>query len=118
MNANGKRSAWLLGAALVLIGLGAGGANADPSEACRNLALQFGSQPSTLDTGSLAALSSCVTEEIQARAAAPPPPASNPQGVGQTPAGQVSGQDDGTWPAPPVWRDNSIDSRPWDRYDK
>lgn len=122
MNAKGKRSAWLLAAAFVLIDLGAGGVCADPSEPCRNLAIRFGSQPSTLDTGSLAALSTCVTDEIQVRAASASPVApSGPQRSDSTSEGQPAPQADGTWgtwPTTPAWKDQEIQSTPWDGYDK
>jgi hypothetical protein len=57
----------------VAICLAAGVAAADPSADYRNLASWFGSRPETLDVQSLAELSTCVTGEIQVRAASPGP---------------------------------------------
>ena len=122
MGGTGTRSAWLLVAALVITSPWVDGANADPSEACRNLALQFGSQPSGLDMESLAALSTCVTQEIQARAASPgATTSSGPQSTDSTARGASVSQTQGTWgtwPTTPAWKDQEIESKPWDRWDK
>jgi hypothetical protein len=92
---------------------------ADPSTDCRNLGLVFGARPATLDMQSLAALSTCVTDAIQTRAASPPAtPSSDPQDGDQSSGGQTSAQDDGGWSTPPAWKDKSSESKPWDSYDK
>jgi hypothetical protein len=78
--------------ALCLASWGADPAQADPSDACRDLATRFANAAGQLGLGPLTALITCVTTEIQARADdtgsappltpqqdAPPPPAPDPQ---------------------------------------
>ena len=80
MKARVRSSGGLLAVVAAAICLAARVAAADPSADCRNLASWFGSRPETLDVQSLAALSTCVTGEIQLRAASPgPAPAAGPQ---------------------------------------
>jgi hypothetical protein len=112
--------------AVVILCLGPwriGLAEAEPSDACRDLANRFSEASEELDLNSLASLIICVTAEIQERApvasnspqpvppqeAAPPPPA---------PAEQVSPpqrQDWGAWPSPAPWAVYPPQSSPWDR---
>jgi hypothetical protein len=95
---------------------------ADPSADCRNLASWFGSRPETLDVQSLAALSTCVTREIQVRAASPGAvPSADPQTTDSSSGGQSSSQTEGTWgtwPTTPAWKDQAIESKPWDSWGK
>ena len=119
MRARVRAGGGLVVVVVAAMGLAASAAVADPSADCRNLALSFGSTPATLDMQSLAALSTCVTEEIQARAASPgATPPSDPQSGDPSPGGQSSEQDAGAWPAPAPWKDKSIETKPWDSYDK
>lgn len=71
---------------------------------------------------SLAALSTCVTGEIQVRAASPgQAPAAGPQTDDSSSGGQSSPQTEGTWgtwPTTPAWKDQAIESKPWDSWDK
>ncbi len=122
MNARLRRSGRYLLAALAMAGFGAVEARADPSTDCRNLALWFGSQPARLDMQSLAMLSTCVTEEIQARAASPgPASSSSPPSNDATSGGQSAPQTGGTsetWPTSPAWKDQRMESKPWDSWNK
>lgn len=120
----GSRHGWVCACVLVtglwLAVFEAGVATADPSPACRNLAMWFGTRPAELDTNSLTALGTCVMEEIQARAASqeptPPPEAQGDSPPSQGPPPEETGW--GPWAAPPPWSDDQSKPTPWDSYDK
>ena len=122
MKARVRSSGGLLAVVAAAICLAARVAAADPSADCRNLASWFGSRPETLDLQSLAALSTCVTGEIQVRAASPGQgPTADPQTNVSSSGGQSSPQTEGTWgtwPTTPAWKDQAIDSKPWDSWGK
>jgi hypothetical protein len=111
--------------AVVILCLGSWGvglADAEPSDACRDLANRFSEASEDLDLISLTSLITCVTTEIQERLpvanstpqpvpqeAVPPPPA---------PAQQTllpSRQDWGAWPSPAPWSVSPPQSSPWDK---
>lgn len=107
---------------------GVRGAEAEPSESCRNLAARFAVAPEQLDLKELATLGSCLTTEIGERvwatgpSAAPreetrvppapqgeasPPPASR-EGTSPPPARQY-----GDWPPSAPWSEHWPSPNPW-----
>lgn len=119
------------GAIVLLLWLtlwGVRGAEAEPSEACRNLAARFAVAPEQLDLKALATLGTCLTTEIGERVGAtgpsgtpqeetPTPPA--PQGRASPPPASQQGttppqaRQYGEWPLPAPWMENWPSPNPW-----
>ena len=109
---------------------GVSGAEAEPSEACRDLAARFAAAPEQLDLKALATLGTCLTAEIGERVGVtgpsatspapqgetPPPPA--PQGGTTPPASQQGisppqARQYGQWPLPAPWMESWPSPNPW-----
>jgi hypothetical protein len=89
-------------------------AEADPPQYCRDLAMQFGTDPTQLDANALAALGTCVMAEIKERSDAPSQTAPSEQqqeSPGNTPIDQPGW---GQWSTPPPWSDSWAKPQPWE----
>src|SRR5512140_3782669 len=71
---------------LALVSSGAAVVAAEPTAACRSLALGFGAAAAQLDAQSLVNLGTCVVVEIGARAGAADTPAASPGGPASQPS--------------------------------
>jgi hypothetical protein len=106
------------------------GAEAEPPEACRDLAARFAAAPEQLDLKALATLGTCLTNEIGERvgvtgppvAPAPPqgetPPPLAPPGGTSPPASQPEisppqARQYGQWPLPAPWTESWPSPNPW-----
>ncbi len=88
-------------------------ATADPSQYCRDLAVQFGTAPAQLDANSLANLGTCVMGEIKVRAGSPSesaPSAQQPDSSGTSPVDQPGW---GQWSSPPSWSNSQGKTKSW-----
>jgi hypothetical protein len=107
------------------------GTEAEPPEACRDLAARFAAAPEQLDLKALATLGTCLTTEIGERVgvtgppAAPPPPQVGtppppaPQGEASPPASQPEisppqARQYGQWPPPTPWTGSWPSPGPWE----
>ena len=104
------------------------GADAEPSESCRNLAARFAAGPEQLDLKALATLGTCLATEIVERVgAAEPSPApggeapaqQSPQAEASPPPASREGSSPpqarryGDWPLPAPWTENWPSPNPW-----
>lgn len=122
------------GAIVLLLWLtlwGVRGADAEPSEACRDLAARFAAAPEQLDLKALATLGSCLTTEIGERVGAagtsaapaapreetPTPPApqggASPPPTSQQGASPPQARQYGQWPLPAPWTESWPSPNPW-----
>ena len=102
-----------LGMSLAWIAYTAAAVRADPSQDCRDLAMQFGTSPAQLEANSLARLGACVMAEIKERSSAPsqsPPDAQQPDPSRGSPIDQPGW---GQWSSPAPWSDDRAKSQPW-----
>ena len=103
-------------------------AEAEPSEACRDLAARFAAAPGQLDLKALATLGTCLTTEIAERVGvtgpSAPPPEQTPTlpapqgGVSPPPASQEGASPPqarqyGAWPLPAPWVESWPSPNPW-----
>ena len=103
-------------------------AEAEPSEACRDLAVRFATAPEQMDLRALATLGTCLTNEIGERVGIPGSPAASPGGTPTPPAPQggvppppASSQENlspqvrryGDWPSPTPWMESWPAPNPW-----
>ncbi len=90
----------------------AGVAEADPPQNCRDLAMQFGTDPTQLDANSLASLGECVMAEIKGRsdATSQSAPSEQQQSPENSPIDRPGW---GQWSTPPSWSDSSANPQPW-----
>ncbi|MCX5734414.1 MAG: hypothetical protein NTW68_08830 [candidate division NC10 bacterium] len=108
-------------AALWLTAWGADPAHANPSDACRDLAVRFANSADQIGLGPLASLIACVTAEIQDRAGdtestppssprqdTSPPPAPEPQ------AATPPTREWGSWPLRAPWTFSPSETSSWD----
>ncbi len=86
---------------------GADIANSETPQYCRDLAIQFGSDPAQMDGNALAALGGCVMNEMQQRSGAAP--AAQPSDYQPPPPQQGWGQ----WPQAAPWADEGAKSQSW-----
>jgi hypothetical protein len=111
---------------LCLASWGADPAQADPSDACRDLAARFANSAGQLGLGPLAALIACVTAEIQERAeeAGTAPPLAPHQDVSPSPALPPAPEPQaatsptrewGSWPLRAPWAFSPPETSPWDK---
>ena len=106
------RTAFCLGMSLAWIGWTASVAGNEPSQICRDLALQFGTAPAQMDAKALAALRNCKVDEIQERSGPSQPTQAPPQS--DSSESELAGQSGwGQWPSPAEWNDDQGKSRPW-----
>jgi hypothetical protein len=107
---------------------GVRGAEAEPSESCRNLAARFAAAPEQLDLKALATLGTCLTTEIGERVGAtgpsaapreetptppapqeePSPPPASREGTSPPQARQY-----GDWPPRTPWMEHWPSPNPW-----
>ena len=103
-------------------------AEAEPSEACRDLAARFAAAPGQLDLKALATLGTCLTTEIAERVGAAEPstgpreqtpaPPTPPGGASPPPASQEGASPPqvrqyGQWPLPAPWTESWPSPNPW-----
>ncbi len=96
---------------IVILAFTLGGAeiaNSETPQYCRDLAIQFGSDPAQMDGNALAALGGCVMNEMQQRSGAAPP--AQPLDSYQPPAQQTRW---GQWPQSAPWSDEGAKSQAW-----
>jgi hypothetical protein len=101
---------------------------AEPSEACRDLAVRFATAPGQMDLKALATLGTCLTSEISERVGAPGPPAASPaetppppvpQGGASPPPTSQQGASPpqayqyGDWPLPAPSMESWPSPNPW-----
>ena len=103
-----RRGIQVLGAILAFILAGAEAANSEPTQDCRDLAIQFGSDPAQMDGNALAALGGCVMNEMQQRSGAETP-AQAPDYYQPPPPQQGWGQ----WPHAAPWSDQGAKTQGW-----
>ncbi len=96
-------------AAMLAFVLGAETARSQPPQYCRDLAIQFGTEPVQMDGNALAALGGCVMSEIQQRSNGPQP--AQPSDYSQPITSPQQGW--GQWPQSAPWTDQEGQPQGW-----
>lgn len=100
-----------IGMSFALAAWTVGAAEAELTQYCRDLAMQFGTDPTQLDANSLASLGECVMAEIKGRSDAPSQSAPSEQQ--QSPENSpIDRPGWGQWSTPPPWSDSSANPQP------
>jgi hypothetical protein len=116
----GRRGVHGISYAALLLGLSlawgvgtAGIAGADTPQYCRDLAVQFGTDPAQLDANALAALGTCVMSAIQERSSTPSQSAPSEQPQGAAAESPVDNPGWGQWSSPAPWSDDKAKTQSW-----
>jgi hypothetical protein len=105
-------TAYCLGMSLAWIGWTASVAGSEPTQDCRDLALQFGTAHAQMDADAVTALRNCELDESQERSG-PSQPAQAPPHFDASETAPAGRSGWGQWPSPPRWNDDQGKSQPW-----